>query len=467
MPKIIFADQANNSIADSLKSLGESMFGDQAKQSLIRESAIKGRRQNDAAERGAQALRENNQVEMNAQTFRSNPDSTAMGSQNLARQSIVPGMQPDSPELQVRQIGAHEPASATFMGEREGLAQKDRAQRYASDRAASTQTAIADRAVAADERKDNSTFVTIQTPNGPQQITKREALDRRARGEDIGGAPLHKDQVVGGILQQYYKGGGQPQTAAPRAALAPGAPPASPFDGMPNDIKAAAGLPHMSEEQLRAHGLDEQARNGIPNLDPLPTQFPQSARDNEAGGGILAAGKNIAAHTINAVTGYDPAPDLHASLNNSRNLAARTRALPISGVAKDSVAREKWANENIPQPNTVFGTVPGGGEAARDKTMALLMRLRRQYDTDAALARDPSVPPAKRASMIQGLTELKGVIDDYQRLPGSATPGAPAPAAQPAQAEQAQPPAGFKQAPDGQFYAPDPSRPGKFVMWKP
>src|SRR5689334_8719332 len=139
MTKIInaYAD-GSGSIADSLKSLGESMFGNEARDSLIREGVYTKQRQNSAAEAVAAARRAGNEREANVQALRYDPTFNP-GPQNLGFQGTVPGMTADNPAMQVRQVAAGHPYSATAGGERENIAQRDRSADQATARAAATQ----------------------------------------------------------------------------------------------------------------------------------------------------------------------------------------------------------------------------------------------------------------------------------------------------------------------------------------
>jgi hypothetical protein len=77
----------------------------------------------------------------------------------------------------------------------------------------------------------------------------------------------------------------------------------------------------------------------------------------------------------------------------------------------------------------------------------------------------PAVLEQKRRNRqiaIDGITRAGG--PSYQRQQAAPAQQAPAASQQPTQAS---PPPGAKQAQDGNFYVPDPNRPGKYLMWQP
>jgi len=156
----------------------------------------------------------------------------------------------------------------------------------------------------------------------------------------------------------------------------------------------------------------------------LPIDQTQVGNDVYNYGGLLPFGKNLASGTVNQF-GFNLTPEQNAGIENISNLAARTRALPISGVSRDSVQREKWNNQNIPQPNWA-GVIGEGGYIEQAKLGALLTRLREEYVNSRARAMDPATPPAERVKLVGYLNELRDVIAGWEAPKKGYQPGAAA-----------------------------------------
>jgi len=120
MPKIINAySDGNGSIADSLKSIGESIWGNEARNEGQRQNALKLQRENSARDEGSLALQRGDAIEALRQGYRggmSAPDATG-----YLRGYYGNTKGADSPEFEGAAVGAGEPWQNTPRGRRETL----------------------------------------------------------------------------------------------------------------------------------------------------------------------------------------------------------------------------------------------------------------------------------------------------------------------------------------------------------
>lgn len=151
MPKIInaYADHAGESVAGSLKSLGESMFGDQAKNQVYRETAMEKGRHNANAEPYARALRDHDASAALYYGSQAGHLGQDLGAGNLAAAAAGAGKNYADPTLATAALGAGHSFGGTVPGERENIAQRANAAHEATVRAAASSEAIAARELAA------------------------------------------------------------------------------------------------------------------------------------------------------------------------------------------------------------------------------------------------------------------------------------------------------------------------------
>lgn len=115
MPKIINAYEAGNgSIADSLKSMGESIWGDEAKNEGLRQHALKLQRENQSAVPFANAAAANDPAQLRYYGAVSGRHGNDVANWNLLSAADRAGANLDDPRLGVAQIGAGHPATATM-----------------------------------------------------------------------------------------------------------------------------------------------------------------------------------------------------------------------------------------------------------------------------------------------------------------------------------------------------------------
>lgn len=145
MPKIINAySDANGSIADSLKSLGESMFGNGAQNEVHRQTAVGKRRENDNVPLMAEAVRNGDRNALAYHGVMANKSGADAANYNLLSTTNHAGSVDDN-RVNLAQIGAGHSIGSTAVGQGRELATKQTMQKIASDRAAAAQIAVAER----------------------------------------------------------------------------------------------------------------------------------------------------------------------------------------------------------------------------------------------------------------------------------------------------------------------------------
>lgn len=172
MPKIINAySDASGSIADSLKSLGESMFGNGAQHEVHRQTATHKKRENDNIPLLADAVRRGDRGALGYYGVMSNKTGADTANFNLLS-TTNNARSVDDPRVNLAQIGAHMPISATATGQGRELANRQTIQKIASDRAAATQLSI-----------DARTLTPMRDPSGAiQMVPKSEVANYRTQG---------------------------------------------------------------------------------------------------------------------------------------------------------------------------------------------------------------------------------------------------------------------------------------------
>ena len=136
MPRIINAYSGNQSVADSLKSLGDSMFGNQAQRALIRENAAKVGRENVAEPAAADAFRSNDPTELGAQFIMAGRGAGDFNGYYRGRAAIAAGGNVDDPMLNTAMLANGGVASTPVGQGRENAAALVRAKAVADAQAA-------------------------------------------------------------------------------------------------------------------------------------------------------------------------------------------------------------------------------------------------------------------------------------------------------------------------------------------
>ena len=377
MPRIINAyASGNDSIADSLKSLGDSMFANQAQKELIRQEGLKAARQNSAATAASEAYRNNNAIELGANDILSNPDSTAMGAQALARGSLVPGATPAS--LGTLQIGAGHPIEATVQGQN---AQLGNARTIAGMDIAGAQ-----------HRQDTMPYVTtdsggnatVSTNSGAIGTTPVPSSDhiiamevaRQLKAErDAQAAPAAPPPNVTPVMPSSPSNAPGVATPPPAAASSPvpAAQPAAPAPAVNAPMPPQAPLPGL-----------------LPNHPGVPHPLVQKAMGMPPGGTIF----------MNPATGqvglsYDGGRSVQDASSGSWYTGAGNGFLPVD--SKDAVAQTR-ANTSVANIPPTPPTNATGSQAASDVAATTGIAPAVQEHVNATLGAIPGGPAVIQAA---------------------------------------------------------------------
>lgn len=204
MPIIVNPYNGGSSIANSLASLGQSMFGNQAQQELIRQHVYEQSRKNDSAEKGANAFRSGDYREMGAQSYRGARTGADAANYNLLGTTQDAKGNVDDPNIATAQLGAHEPIASTAVGQDRAL-----------DNTLAVQKMVTDRQLAQKSYEFDNTFETLQRPDGSLEPVQRSKVPEKiAQGYRVNPT---QQQVEGRILDQATR----PQLQAPTGDAAP------------------------------------------------------------------------------------------------------------------------------------------------------------------------------------------------------------------------------------------------------
>ncbi|MGY4428471.1 hypothetical protein ACVWWO_000948 [Bradyrhizobium sp. F1.13.1] len=214
MPRIINAYADNSTLANSLKDLGEAMFGDQAQKEVYRQKAFGLKRENDNAEPLASAVRAGSRNDIGyygVLAGKTGQDAADYGRFSAANHASSF----DDPRLAISMLGAGGAAGSTAIGQRRSLdnaitttgmnnATTLESQRIASDRARETQLAI-----------DQRTLTLVLDDAGvAHYVPKSEAVG--------GEAPMTSDNVVANMLRRQAAAAQPGQTSSdPLGAVDP------------------------------------------------------------------------------------------------------------------------------------------------------------------------------------------------------------------------------------------------------
>lgn len=177
MPKIINAySDASGSIGDSLKSLGESMFGNGAQNEVHRQTAVGKRRENDNVPLMAEAVRSGDRNALAYYGVMANKSGADAANYNLLSTTNHAGSVDDN-RVNLAQIGAGHSIGTTAVGQGREHAVRQAIQKIASDRAAATQLAIAEREQQSRDDQYNRT---------PEKVEEGGAIVLRPRSQAMG-----------------------------------------------------------------------------------------------------------------------------------------------------------------------------------------------------------------------------------------------------------------------------------------
>lgn len=179
MPKIINAySDASGSIADSLKSLGETMFGNGAHNQVYREQATSLGRANTNIPLLADAVRRGDKNALAYYGVMSNKTGADTANFNLLS-STNNAKSVDDTQVGLAQLGAHEPIASTAVGQGRALANARAISSEATNRAAQTQLSI-----------DARTLTPMMDTGGKiQMVPKSEVASYRQMGWNASNDP--------------------------------------------------------------------------------------------------------------------------------------------------------------------------------------------------------------------------------------------------------------------------------------
>lgn len=348
--------------------------------------------------------------------------------------------------------------------------------------------------LALEQHRDDMALVDVVSPEGRVIKVPRSQVPNYM-DQGYGGAPLSRDQVIGGVLQKALAG--QPAapaatTAQPAALPGPAAPAVSPFENLSPDLRHAAGLstqnvslwdPNtrqiyqsqdggqtvlvlgqripvagsglqpVSNEQAVAQTQDNLTRQG---LQPLPAAPVQPSRAALAAANTSGLGSLVQSEA-NRVAGIFNLGEFHPQVNADRNyltnVVNQTRNILAAAPGRVSVQAQKWATEPFPQPNWL-GVTGINAEEQQNNVLRTVQHLRDTYEMVRQEAMDPNLPPTERQKYASYLHGLGQVIQMWEAPPpaSQAAPAAPAQPAQPSGPQAAPPVEGAQQAPDGNWY---------------
>lgn len=257
MPTIINPYSGNQSVADSLKSLGDSMFGHQSQQALIREQALKLQRNNQAAPLEAQSFRDNNPTEMGAQAILGDRPANDYSQYYRTRAAIAANGNPDDKNLNTAML-ANGPVSATPVGQGRELANAQ----------AVAQIPVTERA-----QEFKNTPTQVSGPNGlPVLVRQSDAIGQNA--------PLNPNAVEAAAAARdtgmLPNAGPQAPGALPRPMGSPiGIPPTPPgVNGIEARHEAGKNISDenktATEQALGAIDFLRASDNAKRTLQPMP-----------------------------------------------------------------------------------------------------------------------------------------------------------------------------------------------------
>src|SRR5215471_18353836 len=146
MPAIVNAYAANNGIADAMRSLADSLFGDQAKQALIRENVAKTRLeeerlrdQNESANAIPGLFQSRDYRGTIGQILRHTPTAGNIGGVALTGAGLDANGNVNDPRLATAALGAGHSIEGTVPGQNATIAERINIARMQAERAAETQ----------------------------------------------------------------------------------------------------------------------------------------------------------------------------------------------------------------------------------------------------------------------------------------------------------------------------------------
>ena len=441
MPKIInaYAD-GSSSIADSLSKLGESIYGDQAKNEFYRQKAFGSKRENDNIPLLADAVArgDRNAIArfgvMSNKTGQDTGDFNRLGVSNHA--SSV-----DDPTLALAIQGAGGAFSSTAPGQGRELANRVTTTGMNNNASRDVARIQADKTAQSDKYRFDNTYENTYDPESGRTILTPRS---QAAGKEV--APT-KDSVVGGMLRRVATG----QQAADGTN-------ADPFAGLSPQMQHVAGVavPEQSMIEPRS-GMTGTSRDGgqtviLPNGAKIPsTGFQQvgqetafnQARDNNVRAGAGQAPLNIndptrsqATADARNTTGLGPAigtianhelgavvgPGVIKAVTGSPEIAPATQDARQRQELRNNEARQLLSlnpgRQTDQQRALINDLLPQGSAFANSATEAkkiphLVNQLAQDHEQYRQLVINPNTPPAERQKAAEMMHKLEASIQKF------------------------------------------------------
>ncbi len=479
MPRIINAYDGNSAIGDSLAKLGESIYGDQARNEVFRQKAFGAKRENDNIPLLADAVANGDRNAIARYGVMSNKTGQDAADYNrLGVSNHAAGV--DDPRLALATMGAGGAFGSTAPGQGRQLANASSiaagnnattlaAADLTSKRAADTQLAI-----------DARTLAPIDNGDGTAHY---ETKTNAASGHMA--VPVTKEGVLGAMLRRYAAGNA-PTDVASAAPNAP-QPQGNPFAGVPPQMQHVMGVgmppqsmvhPQTGQTGVSYDGgqnivdstgrtvpatgflpvgqetaLGQARDNNVRATAAQPLQIPNPANSQAAADAARSSGLGPKAGTIlndelgaipgmpsviNAISGSPQiAPGVQDARQKQDIRNNEARSVLLSAPGRQTTQAQKWVNELLPQGDAFTNPAT---EAA--KIPKIVGALQADYAHIQAAATDPNTMPADRVKLTQQMRQIENTIRLYTE-PQAGAPPAAAPAAPAAPTAGAQPqPAG-------------------------
>jgi hypothetical protein len=452
MPRIINAYADNSPLANSLKDLGEAMFGDQAQKEVYRQKAFGLKRENDSSEPLAAAVRAGNRNDIGyygVLAGKTGQDAADFGRFSAANHASSF----DDPRLAISMMGAGGPAASTAIGQRRSLdnvitttgmnnATTLESQRIASDRARETQLAI-----------DQRTLTPVLDDAGvAHYVPKSQAVG--------GEAPMTSDNVVANMLRRQAAAAQPSQTSSdPLGALDPRilkkagldlaeqtlieprtGQTAISRDGGRTAILpdgrtvSATGFQPVGTDAALAQARDNNVRSSASTPlvvgDPKKSQAAADASRTSGIGPKIATFFNeelgalpAATSVLKAATGSSEiAPDIQRARSSQDIRNNQARAVLLGGPGRQTVQAQQWVNDLLPQ-----GRALSNPETEAAKIPTIVNALKGDHEQIRQLVLDPNTLPAERVKLSQQLHQIENTIRMYtEPQPQASSPQAAA-----------------------------------------
>jgi hypothetical protein len=216
VPRIVNSQaNGNASIADSLRDLGDSMFTDQSQKALIRETALKGQRENANRPLAADDLARGDYAAAAQHGFLAGIPASDIAGYNQFNQVMQNGPASIAGTTATMAV----PGTAydnTVEGARAANATRIEQQRIASERAAAAQVANTNLQIQGQQWQDQHTLVNLRAPDGSiKMVPKSQVGYLQTQGYDV---MPSLDDVKANAVSQVFRSPPPAPSVAPAPA---------------------------------------------------------------------------------------------------------------------------------------------------------------------------------------------------------------------------------------------------------